>query len=246
MRERNMPGVPAPGADYTASIGMTAEERAELSVAEIAAQKAAEITGAQKQQAGNGETVKDFAAALASHMAELVGVASGGGRKQIAPAVLRERKEAWARMEELLAEYRESGDTPIYELTAPLFCDDVLIPATRQEGRGTVATRIQFGDIPNEQMIPRNDPAKKVFELYLRAIGGKTPDLGDQSYEAYLNRPRVAQVIGEPLEAPLLGSPGQVHQARAVVLEDTPAEERRYVGPKKQLGTLQPEVHGAF
>ena len=55
-----MPGVPAPGTDYVRAVGMAPEERAEVSVAEIAAEKAAEIAQKQQAQVGGGETVKDF------------------------------------------------------------------------------------------------------------------------------------------------------------------------------------------
>jgi hypothetical protein len=242
-REVNQPGVPAPGQDYVRAVGLTPEERAEISIADVAEQKAAQI---QHEHAGSA---KDVASAIASALADLVGIANGG-RKQISPAVLQARRQAWEDMEVLLEHYRENGEKPLYELTAPLFCDDVLIEASRTikgpEGTANIATRIHFVDIPNEQMVPKNNSASKIHELYLKAIGGKTPDLGDTTYEAYLNRPRVAQVIGETPGVPMLGSPGTLRGSRATVLEDTPAEERRYVGPQKQMGTVQPEVHGTI
>jgi hypothetical protein len=240
-RHRNAPGVPSPGIDYVAATGLTPEERAETDVASLAAQKAAEIAG-NGPAAEQASSAKEIAGAIASALAELVGTANGGGRKAISPQVLKDRREAWEKMEELLAHYRVTGEKPIYELTGPLFCDDVMIEPTYQVNGATIARRINFIDIPNEQMVPKNDSARRVMELFLRGIGGKTPDLGDTTYEAYLNRPRIAQVIGEPQGTPMVGSPGRLHEARATILEDTPAEERRYVGPQKQMGTVLPEI----
>ena len=68
------------------------------------------------------------------------------------------------------------------------------------------------------------------------------PSYREKSVASSLHR----SVFGTIVRLIQLGSPGQLHKARAVVLEDTPVEERRYVGPKKQLGTVQPEVHGAI
>ncbi len=236
-REINQPGVPSPGVDYVSSVGVAPEERADMSIADVAAEKVAVATDGG---------AKEVATQIASALAELVGVANGGGKRQIPPHVIKERRDALADMHVLLAHYRDTGEMPLYELTAPLFADDILIPATRQDGRYTVATRIHFVDAPNEQMVPRNEPAQQIMALYLKGIGGKTPDLADQSYEAYLNRPRIAAVVGAPIETPMMGTPHALHEARATVLENTPAEEQRYVGPRKQMGTVQPEVHGTI
>lgn len=244
-RQRNQPGVPAPGVDYVAALGMSPETRAALDIA-IASEGAAKqaATAAAQPAAETASSAKEVAGFIASALADLVGVANGGGKKAISPQILKDRRDAWDAMEELLAQYLASGEKPVYELTGPLFCDDVLIEPTYQVNGAAVARRINFIDIPNEQMVPKNDSARRVMELFLRAIGGKTPDLGDTTYEAYLNRPRVAQIVGEPQGAPIVGSPGQRHEARATILEDTPLEERRYVGPHKQMGTVLPEIAG--
>lgn len=169
----------------------------------------------------------------------------GSGKQNIPPALFKRRMQKWREMEELLSDLQAAGERPLYELGADLFADDILVPAFRTENGRQVATRIRFDRIPNETMVPKNEPARRVMALYMEAIGGKTPDLGDQTMEAYLKRPRIADVVGAPLEEPaVMSRPRAIHEASVEVLEDTPPEERTYLGVRKVLGTVQPEMAG--
>src|SRR5579884_3265323 len=180
---------------------------------------------------------RDYDEALGGQLAAAIASltqANASGPKSVPPALLRQRAKAHTEMLELLEELREKGEVPLYELRADFFCDDVLVP----QGR-----RIRYPEIPNEAMEPKNEAARRVMALYMRSIGGRTPDLADQSYEAYLRRPRLAQVIGEEATVSPLGRPGTLAAAKLQVLEDEdkPAEPQVYLGPRRVHGTAPVE-----
>lgn len=194
---------PAPGLDYDAALG-----------------------GAVTEQ-GVG-----FADNLAAALAAFV-QSNSSGPKPLPPALIRQRAKAHAEMLELLAELKEKGEMPLYELRADFFCDDVLV----NEGRS-----IRYCEIPNEGMEPKNEAARRVKALFLRWIGGRTPDLADQSYEAYLRRPRLAQVVGEENFVSPLGRPGTLAGAKVEVMEDEePAAPKVSYGSRPVYGTAPVE-----
>lgn len=190
-------------------------------------------TGGAASAAGNA-----FAEQLATALAQFTG-ANQTGPKPIPPALQRQRAKAHAEMLDLLATLSGRGETPLYELRKDFYCDDVLVP----EG-----TKILYGETPNEAMAPLNEPARRVVALFMRSIGGQTPDLGDQSYEAYLNRPRRAQVLGEENRAPSpLGRPGSLADAKVTIIEDEePREAATYLGPRRVMGSAPVERPGAI
>jgi hypothetical protein len=197
----------------------------------------------QMDRGGHNPTTPGFAAELVQALGA-AGVLNAPGLR--ASQVKRFSQAAWDEMVEAVEEMRRNGgEKPIYELTLPMFCDDILIPASRNEGGRAIATRIRFPDIPNESFIPKNEPARHIYSLYMKAIGGQTPDLGDQTMEAYLRRPRLADLVDGPIEqAQVMSQPKSIPEARVEVLEDTPLEERTYLGVRKVLGTVQPEIAG--
>lgn len=242
------------GVDYESAIGMSAEERTNVDIASVEASTADVAERAAQNVAASGaigpSDMAMFAKMIATAIADLTAVnqPTQGRRAPIPAAVLQARAEAWDEMMDLLSDIRDQADRglidrPLYELTQPFFCDDELIPATRKLGQQEYPTRIRYADIPNEWMVPKDALARKVHALYMRSIGGQTKNLGDVTYEAYLNRPRVAAVDGQTRQAPLLGTPKVRHQSAAEVLNE-PAEETatRNIGPKKVLGTVQPEL----
>ena len=187
---------------------------------------------------GNAEFARILGQAVAAGISNSMPSQPAFGPKPIPPALQKKRNEAHERMIQLLESLQEQGNTPRYEIVTPapggFFIDDVLIPT------GEIID--YFGE-PNEGMRPLNRPGEQVMALFLESIGGGTPDLADISYNAYLNRPRHAQVVGAPQAPPPLGTPRTLQNATVAVVE--PAE-RRYVGPAKVLGTVQPEIPGRF
>jgi hypothetical protein len=161
---------------------------------------------------------EDFARVLAQALAEFTAANNGSARgatPAVAPAVLQARRAAHDEMLERLRQYEDAGTVPRYEITTPapggFFVDDILIESGQQ---------IEFYGIPNEQMEPLNQPAREVIALYLASIGGVTPDLADQSYDAYRNRPRQASIVGNRPEPPPLGTPRSQSNVRVVGASD--------------------------
>ncbi len=147
------------------------------------------------------------------------------------------REKAFADMEKLLASYVADDVYPRYRLSADQFQADEFIPATRVDRFGSlVATEIDFQGIPNETMHPMTEPARKVHDLYMRYIGGTTPDLADQSMEAYQNRPGRARVVGAPTTPPPLATMAP-STPRATIVDQGP--DAPPLAHQRQVGSLQ-------
>lgn len=186
-----------------------------------------------------GSDAEGFAALLANAIQQAVAVGvSNNGKAPVPPALLKKRHDAHNRMHELLVQFEESDTPPRYEVIVPhpggFFIDDVLLP------NGEI---IDYCGVPNEGLAPLNDAGRQVMEQFLISIGGGTPDLADQSYEAYVNRPRQAALVSARPEAPALGTPRTLQAAKVAVVEQQP---RRYVGPRRAMGTAPVESPGQF
>jgi len=186
----------------------------------------------------NTEFARILGSALAAGISNAMPAPTQFGPKPIPPALAAKRNKARNDLFELLDQYEQNGERPQYEIITPapggFFIDDVLIPT------GEVIT---YRGVPNEGMRPLNRTAQAAMDLFLESIGGGTPDLATQSYEAYLNRPRHAEIQGRPVEAPIMGTPRTLRNASVEVVE-RPAG--RYVGPNRIMGTVQPETPGQF
>lgn len=193
----------------------------------------------QDYDAAVGGAAGSLGAAFADNLAAALAAftqANTSGPRALPPALLRQRAAAHDDMLVLIEELREKGDVPLYELRAEFFCDDVLV----REG-----ARIRYAEIPNESMEPKNEAARQVMALYMRSIGGRTRDLAEESYEAYLRRPRVAQIVGEEIAVSPLGRPGTREAARVSVVEEENAmgslAQARHLGPRREFGTAPVE-----
>lgn len=169
------------------------------------------------------------------HALENNATANTSGPKPLSAAERNARAQAFASMEALIEKHKASDIRPRYRLATEQFIGDELIPATRVTGQGqVVATVIRFEGIPNETMHPLDEPARKVHELYMRSIGGQTPDLADISMDAYKNRPGRVQVEGAPVAPPPLGLATKT--AKAELVDE---EESVYpIQQPNQLGTV--------
>lgn len=89
------------------------------------------------------------------------------------PQVAAQRKVYREKMIEVLVGAHARGEKPIYQLRATMWLNDTLChPQWRDEGTKQFRnTEIQWDRVPNEGMIPMNDLAKEVFELYRGSIG---------------------------------------------------------------------------
>jgi hypothetical protein len=75
------------------------------------------------------------------------------------------------------------AEAPRYKLIQPLYIGDEYIPEDE-----IIETDDDF--IPNEGMIPMNEPAKAAFKAFMDKVNGATPDLGEIVEEGYRSRPR--------------------------------------------------------
>jgi hypothetical protein len=134
--------------------------------------------------------------------------------RAVPPEIQRRRDEAHEKMLVLLDEIqRGEREVPLYMLTQDFFDGWSLIPALKpasQKGGQETYNHIRFDRIPNEFMLPKNPIAREVYGLYMESIGGATPDLGDQTYEAHRNRPRYEDAPVFPSRAPQRSTGAQI------------------------------------
>jgi hypothetical protein len=196
------------------------------------------------EKVGTDPTAPNFIETLAAALGQLT-QQSQGGKPPIPPALLQKRAEARGEMFRLLEFYAELEELPEYELMQDFFVDDVLIPATYVgEDRREHRTVITYAGIPNEAMEPRNKAARDIMDAFRRSIGGGTPALADQSFQAYKNRPRQAGIMSGPgadLSGPsILGTPNAQPSAKVVDRTGQGTRPRRVVGtiPSEQTQAL--------
>lgn len=138
----------------------------------------------------------------------------GNQRKRVSPEVMEARREGAARMESLVLDYAARGIVPEYELTRAVYLAEELVPATYTD-RDHVQrrTRIEWPGIPNEGMVPHNEPAREIFGAFMQSIGGATKNVtrespmlsgkgetGNQSGLKVLHKPEVRE--GSPVSKP--------------------------------------------
>lgn len=145
----------------------------------------------------------------------------------------------------------KAAEAPRYQLIAPLYAGDEFMP----EGE---IIEVDEDFIPNEHMIPINEPAKEAFQAFMNKVNGKTPDLGDIVEEGYRNRPRheitpimpadhhKVEMKTEHVKPPLTGFDGNTQSMTAPRKSKAKsvgaAEEHGVKGPKKVMGTVVKET----
>ena len=134
---------------------------------------------------------KGFAEALALSIAELSGQGTGV-RAKVPPEILRKRADAFDAMKKLIEEARSNvinfravardSDVasekskalkrsaewvPRYKLTGKVYLDEQLVdPVWVGSDHMLHETEIEWPGIPNAKMVPQNDIAKKIYDLY--------------------------------------------------------------------------------
>lgn len=145
----------------------------------------------------------------------------------------------------------KAAEAPRFQLIAPLYAGDEFMP----EGE---IIEVDDDFIPNEHMIPLNDPAREKFQAFMDKVNGKTPDLGDIVEAGYRNRPRhditpVMPVDHHKVEMktttakpPLTGYDGNTQSMTAPRKPKAKsvgaADEHTGVSPKKVMGTVVKET----
>ena len=238
------------GRDYFDIVGGDPAQRAE-SAPNIADVVTGAVTAAQGTNAA--EIAAAVAAAVAKVFTQHAPPPSPNGPKTVPPEIQRRRNEARERMEVLLDDVRRgTRETPVYDLTADFYDGWKYIEAnvTHKTPDGLTVTRparIRHKGEPNESMVPVNEIAREISAAYMEYIGGKTPDLAEQSYNAYRDRPRYdqgAQVLS-PTEKPIfpgghMAERAQMAQERgAEVIMNPPEEDIIYTGPPAVMTNLK-------
>lgn len=97
----------------------------------------------------------------------------GSGRKRVAPEIVKARSEAREEMTRLLIQAKADGVTPLYTLRNKTYLDEILIEPIYIDAatKGPRPTEIGWPSVPNEAMIPANDAAKGIFEMFSKSIG---------------------------------------------------------------------------
>ena len=108
-----------------------------------------------------------------------------------------ELKERLAALEAKLEKAQEAapkkwvGELPRYKLIKPFYGPDDVLYDPEEPGFDA----IDWTGVPNHEMEPINEPAKKRMEAWLRSLpGGKdSPNMDEMSQAAYMHRPREGQ-----------------------------------------------------
>jgi hypothetical protein len=144
-----------------------------------------------------------------------------------------------------------AAEAPRYQLISPLYAGDEYIP----EGE-IIDTEDDF--VPNESMIPMNEPARVAFQKFMDQVNGKTPDLGDIVEAGYRNRPRheITPIVPSDYKQvemrttaekpPMTGYDGTTQSMTAKRKPPAKsvgsAEAHGVAGPKKVMGTVVQEI----
>lgn len=139
---------------------------------------------AQLSQAKGGIPVdpgeQSWAQGLAMAIAQLND--QGTGRKRVAPEIVKARDEARVEMVNRLIAAKAAGEMPLYTLRNKVYLDEVLIDPIYMDAatKAPRATEIGWPSVPSEAMVPANDVAKGIFEMFSKSIGSaewsKKPD----------------------------------------------------------------------
>jgi hypothetical protein len=106
----------------------------------------------------------------------------GSGRKRIAPEIVKQRDEAREEMVRRLVAAKAAGETPLYTLRNKVYLDEILIEPIYMDSatKSPRPTEIGWPSVPSEAMIPVNEVAKGIFEMFSKSIGSvewqKKPD----------------------------------------------------------------------
>jgi hypothetical protein len=112
---------------------------------------------------------------LALAMSEIAD--QGTDRKRVAPEILEQRRAAGEKLKEVLAEVRANGDQPLYQLKNKIQVklrnkgEAIIEPLWLGNDKIHYPTEIMSPDVPNLAMVPINEPAKRIYALFLESIG---------------------------------------------------------------------------
>lgn len=102
----------------------------------------------------------------------------GNQRKRVSPEVMESRRLAHERMNTLILDFAARGEMPEYELTRAVYLAEELVAETYVDrDHVTRRTRIEWAGVPNEAMVPYNEPARQIHGEFMASIGGATKNV---------------------------------------------------------------------
>lgn len=130
---------------------------------------------AQLSQAKGGVPIaageQTWAEGLAMAIAQLND--QGTGRKRVAPEIVKARDESRKEMVRLLIAAKAAGEVPLYTLRNKVYLDEILIEPIYIDAatKSPRPTEIGWPSVPSEAMVPVNDVAKGIYEMFSKSIG---------------------------------------------------------------------------
>ncbi len=169
--------------EFHAAVAAAVADALETKTAEII-ERLAEKRGS----AADGDA--SFARVLAAEITALVD-RDRRGPARVPAKEMERRRAAREKMESLLSQAYAQGLDPEYEVHRTCYFDEQLIDPTWVDSQHVLRrTRISWGMVPNEALVPVNDVAHGIFEAFIASIGGVTapinrPDLGRKSLKVH-------------------------------------------------------------
>lgn len=164
-----------PDVDAEAMLERVVEQRIAALLPELTEQITRQVSAAFIQAQAGGDAA-GVVGQLANQLAELT--RRNDGRPYISPA---EQSKRDAARDKLIAYLEEmsgaiasgKAEAPVYRLTGQIQDSELgLIDHELWVDRKLVKQKIAFHGIPNEAMVPDNDTAREVHQLYMESIGG--------------------------------------------------------------------------
>ena len=173
----------------------------------------------------------------------------GTDRKRVAPELLEQRRIAAEKLKVVLAEVRANGEQPLYQLKNKIQVklrgkgEAIIEPLWLGNDKIHYPTEISSPDVPNLAMIPINEPAKRIYALFLESIGSvealelKEPEGLAMTPGGVVVRGNAAQQVARHLGSEWIGhdKPNDAEQF-AEVRRNQPSQTRDV----RVLGTIAP------
>src|SRR4029077_14473564 len=120
----------------------------------------------------DGHSDRAFAENLALTISELIDQGRPGSRRAVAPAVLAQRARSREAMTDAIIRCRAQGLRPEYETRQVCYLSEERVhPTFTGSDKKTYATRFAWPGVPNEAMVPMNEPAAEIHRHFLDSIG---------------------------------------------------------------------------
>jgi len=202
--------------EFKAALNQAVAEMKTSMVREMAAMMAQAGTGAGDGEAGNSPNA--MLKVLSDLTTMIRDTANPGGNvKTVAPEEMRKRESAGERLGKLLEEVHRTGQKPHYSVVAQTWLANQLLQPFLPDGEGRWReNEIIWNGKPNTAMRPKNEIAKRIYDLFLASIGGSTLINAAHNQPVWLTSSGLVMVGDNAPQS--LATRGQVRQAEPMDL----------------------------